>query len=116
MHSFDQTPDLKTSLWVEAHLRTCFSADMPAFVAARGDADRGGILLKVNRFKEGVILFERTRDFDGNRVWRQLAQTDDERDIDARIQKKRSFDEDAWVIEVEDLRCQYVPDAPVLSD
>lgn len=116
MHSPDYTPDLKTSLWVEAHVRTCFAADLPTFVAAKGDPDRGGVLLKINRFSMGVTLLERTRDFEGRRVWRLVAETHEERDIDARIQKKRSFDEDLWVLEVEDLRNQYEPDAPILRD
>lgn len=116
MHTPDHSPDLKTALWIEAHVRTCFTMDLPAYVAAKGDPDRGGILLKINRFSDGVTLLERTRDFDGNRVWRLVSDTENERDIDTRIQKKRSFDEDLWVLEIEDLRNLYEPDAPILKD
>ncbi len=108
--------DLKTSLWVEAHIRTCFAHDMPAFVVARGDADRGGILLKIDRFSAGFTLFERTLDFDGNRVWRKLAENIDALEATERVRKKRQFDEDLWVVEIEDLRSSYQPDAPILAD
>ena len=107
---------LKTSLWIEAHIRACFSLDCPAFVVARGDADRGGILLKLDRFGAGIFLYERTLDFDGNRVWRQLMPGADAVQVRAAIEKKRSFDEDLWVLEIEDLRGIYSLDAPLLDD
>lgn len=107
---------LKTSLWIEAHIRTCFSQDCPAFVVARGDADRGGILLKLDRFDAGISLYERTLDFDGNRVWRQLISGADTERAQATIDKKRNFDEDLWVLEIEDMRGIYNLDAPLLDD
>lgn len=106
---------LITSLWIDAHIRTCFVADMPAFVVARGDNDRGGILLKVDQFAAGVSLYEKTIDFDGRRAWRLLVKSGDAADVAARIAKKRDFDPDVWVIEVEDLRQRYILDAPILD-
>ncbi len=109
------TDRIKTSLWVEAHVRTCFAADQPAFVVVRGDADRGGVLLKIDRFSAGITVLERTLDFDGNRVWRQLLVGASPDTVSETIMKKRAFDEDLWVLEVEDLRQTYVPDAPVVD-
>ncbi|MFC4346595.1 DUF1491 family protein [Kordiimonas lipolytica] len=109
------TARLSTKFWIDAHLRTCFGADMPSFVVAKGDAERGGVILKVNRFKDGVLLFEQSLDFDGNRIWRRLgaAEGQDEQAADALIAKKRGFDPDLWVIEIEDSTSKYVPDAPI---
>ncbi len=107
---------LKTSLWIEAHIRTCFSLDCPAFVVARGDADRGGILLKLDRFDGGILLYERTLDFDGNRVWRQLSGILDSAQAQALVEKRRHYDTDLWVLEIEDMRGIYQLDAPVLGD
>jgi len=106
---------IKTSLWVEAHVRSCFAADMPAFIVAKGDADRGGVVLKVNCFASGITVFEQSLDFDGNKIWRKTGVFDSsqERDVDASIAKKRNFDPDLWVIEIEDGRQNYEPDAPV---
>lgn len=107
---------LKSKLWVDAHIRACFLADMPAYVIAKGDPDRGGILLKIDQFKAGILLLERTLDFDGNRVWRQLASGADALVATEKITKKLGFDEDLWVIEIEDLRQAYEPDASILQD
>ncbi len=109
------TVRLSTRLWIDAHVRTCFNNDMPAFIVAKGDSERGGILLKVNRFRQGVILYEQSLDFDGNRIWRRLGPDDgqEERDADAVVSKKRQFDPDLWVIEIEDGAGKYEPDAPV---
>lgn len=109
------TVRLATRLWIDAHMRTCFAAGLPAFVVAKGDAERGGVLLKVNRFSAGVMLLEQSLDFDGNRIWRQLGPEagEAEADADARVLKKRQFDPDLWVIEIEDMAGTYVPDAPV---
>lgn len=106
---------LKTSLWVEAHLRQCFLSDMPAFVVAKGDAERGGIILKLNRFSGGIDLFEQALDFDGNKLWRSIGKytQDTEREADAALIKKRQFDTDIWIIEVEDQRSAYQLDAPI---
>ncbi|TNE61476.1 MAG: DUF1491 family protein [Alphaproteobacteria bacterium] len=106
---------LTTGLWVAAHVRTCFLADMPAFVVAKGDDARGGVILKINRFAAGVLLLEQSRDFDGGKIWRILGAPEgtDEAEADSRIAKKRGFDPDLWVIEIEDARGQYQPDAPI---
>ncbi|WP_417449054.1 DUF1491 family protein [Kordiimonas sp.] len=110
-----QNHRLTSKLWVDAHVRTCHIAGCPAFVVSRGDGERGGILLKVNRFAAGVDLYELSRDFDGNRIWRRLGPEagEPESDADGRILKKRKFDSDLWVIEIEDMGGKYVCDAPV---
>jgi len=108
-------PRLKTGLWVEAHLRQCFSDDMPAFIVAKGDSERGGVVLKINRFMGGITLYEQSLDFDGNKMWRLIGEFDaaDERAADATAQKKRSYDPDVWLIEIEDGRARYRLDAPI---
>lgn len=106
---------LKTSLWVDAHVRTNFAADRPTFIVAKGDAERGGVLLKLNQFSKGIELYEQTLDFEGNKMWRHLGSFDGaaERDADALIMKKRGYDPDLWVLEVEDQAESYELDAPI---
>ncbi|NVJ97347.1 MAG: DUF1491 family protein [Alphaproteobacteria bacterium] len=106
---------LSTKLWIDAHLRTCFANDMPAFVVAKGDEERGGVILKVNCFAAGVFLFEQSLDFDGNRIWRRLGPEggQQEPDADGVVARKRQFDPDLWVIEIEDMAAKYELDAPV---
>ena len=102
-------------MWVDAHVRQCFLDDTPAFVVAKGDAERGGVILKINRFSEGVQLFEQSLDFDGNKIWRRIGEyeAEHEREADMSVAKKRQFDPDIWVIEVEDNRSSYELDAPI---
>lgn len=106
---------LTSRLWVDAHVRTCHINHMPAFVVAKGDEARGGILLKINRFGAGVLTFEQSRNFDGEKIWRRLGPEGGEAEVDAdaRIAKKRSFDHDLWVVEIEDMAGEYSPDAPI---
>jgi len=108
---------LKTALWVEAHVRQCFLADMPSFVVAKGDAERGGVALKINHFENGIELFEQSRDFNGQKIWRNIGAFPlaEEAAADSVLQKKRQFDADIWIIEIEDRRSLYELDAP-LSD
>ncbi len=109
------TDRLKTSMWVDAHVRTCFAADMPTFVVGKGDAERGGVLLKVNAYAGGISVYEQALDFDGNKIWRQLGTYEQasERDADALIAKKRQYDSDVWVLEIEDVKGIYELDAPL---
>ncbi len=106
---------LNARLWVDAHVRTCHLNHMPAFVVAKGDEARGGILLKVNRFGAGVFTFEQSLNFDGEKIWRRLGPEsgEAEAEADARIAKKRAFDSDLWVVEIEDMAAAYAPDAPI---
>ena len=52
---------------------------------------------------------------DGKRIWRCLGPETGEAEVeaDARIAKKRRFDSDLWVIEIEDMHASYSCDAPV---
>ena len=110
---------IKSKLWVDAHVRRCFAGGLPAFVIAKGDAERGGIILKINGFDRGVTVLEQALDFDGLRVWRRMGAgagalaTVSEADADASIRKRRSFDPDIWVIEIEDIKGTYTLDEPI---
>ena len=48
---------LNTGLWVSAQVRICDRAFIPATIVRRGDPDAGTVLLKLNRFEEGVTVF-----------------------------------------------------------
>ncbi|GHF15908.1 hypothetical protein GCM10017044_07680 [Kordiimonas sediminis] len=105
---------LKTNLWVQAQVRTGYLQDMPVVVLAKGDPDRGGILLKIDQFEKGILLFESGLDFDGQRVWRAFSRDPvDEQTAKEKIARKRSFDEDLWVLEIEDRHATYCLDAPI---
>ncbi len=100
---------LASKLWIDAHIRACFGKDMPAFVIHKGDEERGGIIIKVDRFEKGIMIFERTTTFEGDTVWaRRGEQTGMEPNTAQEIINKRlKFDSDCWVIEVEDMKGVY---------
>ncbi|WP_308910963.1 DUF1491 family protein [Pseudokordiimonas caeni] len=109
-----QSYRLPSALHASAIVRTAFACDRPAYVVHKGDAERGGLLLKVNRFAKGVWLLERAVDFDGNAVWRPLGADDQsEAAADERVAKRRQMDSDLWIVEVEDRDASFEPDAPV---
>ena len=92
---------LTSEFWVQAYLRRLSLADIPAFVTAKGDATAGAVLIKQAPLDGSAMLFQRSYDLDGNRVWVTLAEGE-ERRVDESIARQRSFDPDIWVIEVED--------------
>lgn len=98
------THRLKTEMWVQAQVRRCFIENTPAFIVARGDAERGGILLKINHFKNGCEILQPITDMNGDRVWMRLTGDVmvDEREADEIVSKRRQYDTDLWVVEIED--------------
>lgn len=95
---------LKARLWVQAALRRCSIAAIPAVVARKGDADAGAILIKLNRGAAGCQVFTQTRDGAGRLAWLRASGPDPvpEARADALIARARDVDWDLWVIEVED--------------
>ena len=106
---------LNTDLWVQALVRRCFIENIPAFIVARGDAERGGIILKVNHFKNGCEILQPTTGMDGERIWMRLTGDNmiDESEADAVVTKRRKYDSDLWVVEIEDQDSRFTLDEEV---
>ena len=108
---------LKSGIWVKALIRRCDLAAIGVAVAARGDADAGAILLKLNGRDAGCTVLVQTRQPDGAPVWLRAtgAMPVTEADADAYIARQRSRDPDLWVVEIESGSADAVLDLPVLS-
>ncbi len=95
---------IKTEYWVQAHLRHCALATIPAFVVRRGDRERGMVLIKINTLDEGCKVLTQVRDLDGKLGW--LSALDGtlapEAEADAYIARQVDRDPDLWVVEIED--------------
>jgi len=78
-------------------------------VLHKGDAERGGVIIKVDRFDAGILVFERTTTFEGETVWANRGSEDGMDALAAQeiIDKRLKFDSDCWVIEIEDLKGVY---------
>jgi len=106
---------LTADLWVAAYLNRLRLADIPAFVARRGDATAGAVLVKLNTLDGRAALWQRSVDLmTGDRRWVVLAEGPEAK-IDASVTRQRGFDPDLWVIEVEDRQGRHLLDDPSLA-
>lgn len=98
------TARLTTALWVGAFTARLRAAGESYYIIHKGDAERGGVLLKRRVNRDEVTLHEPGVGPDGRRGW-----LDDnslpvlsEGEADAKIAKRRRIDGDLWVVEVDD--------------
>ncbi|MEJ2226731.1 MAG: DUF1491 family protein [Alphaproteobacteria bacterium] len=114
---------LKASIWVSAYVRRLNAMPpVAAVVARRGDEDAGAIFIKINTL-DGYA-----------RVWRPaptgLDTASDERtwmdafpgkrisdaDAEGYLVRQADFDDDMWVVEVEDREGRHFLDAHLLQE
>ena len=108
---------LNTGLWVSAQVRICDRAFIPATVVRRGDPDAGTVLLKLNRFENGVTVYAQTSSSGDEPAWsRGTGPTSvSEAEADAYIERQVKYDPDVWVLEIEDRRGQYQMDGKIVG-
>jgi len=110
------TDRLKSGIWISAQVRLCGRLMLPVYVARRGDADAGAILLKLIRGPADCEVLSQARGSDGRLAW--LRGTGPlpvpEADADAYVARRLRMDPDAWVLEIEDPRRVYEPDGGIL--
>ncbi len=93
---------LTADMWVSAYRKRLEIFGIPAFIAAKGDATAGAVLVKLATLDGQAQAFHRTFDLmSGDRVWDTLAKGA-ETEVDAVIERQKSFDPDIWVVGVED--------------
>jgi hypothetical protein len=110
-------PRLKSGLLVKAMIRRCDQMAIGVAVAARGDADAGAILVKLNGREAGCTVLAQARRPDGAAVWLRAtgAAPVAETDADAYIARQRGRDPDLWVVEIDSLSPEQLLDTPILS-
>jgi len=108
---------LKSGIWVKALIRRCDLAAIGVAVTARGDADAGAILLKLNGRAAGCAVLAQTRRPDGALVWLRAtgAALVPEADADAYIARQRGRDPDLWVVEIDSASADAFLDGPILA-
>jgi hypothetical protein len=98
--------DLKTALWAQALIRRAEVAGASAFVARKGDADAGDMLVKVATLDGQARLYAPSFGADGARVFVDLSRLEDpgvqEAQVDRYIARRVRADPDLWVVEIED--------------
>jgi hypothetical protein len=100
---------LKSEMWVKAYLRRRASGGQFAAVVRHGDDEAGAIYIMINRLDGTLLLFGPAPgglddSGDGDRQWMRMhkAAAITEADAGAMLDRAKSFDEDLWIIEVED--------------
>lgn len=95
---------LPTHLWLEAKIRELTARGQGVYVARRGDAANGVVLLKIVDMAGGCRLLTQQRDLEGVLRWVNALSNaqPDEKAADDYIRRAVSVDPDLWVIELED--------------
>jgi len=108
---------ITTGIWVMAQVRICDRAFIPATVVRRGDPDAGTVLLKLNRFEQGVTVYAQTSSSGDEPAWsRGTGPTPvSEPEADAYIERQVKYDPDVWILEIEDRKGQYKLDGKVVG-
>jgi len=85
-------------------------------VRRRGDPDAGAVVLLIDRGSSGIVVLSQTRDDLGRLAWMRALGADaaDAAKAEEFVARTVKRDPDVWVIEIEDYRGEYAPDAPIL--
>ena len=97
-------PRLKTSIWVAALIRRAEVNGASAFVAKKGEADSGAVIVKVSTLDGQARVWSSSYGTDGGRRWVKATGEAAVADADAEayVARARSRDSDLWVVEIED--------------
>lgn len=105
---------LSTDIWVSALIRRAEMGGAFAVVARKGDTRAGAVLVKVlNRRAGAARLYAEATRMDGERVWMQPADSEQEADLDRYIERAVRIDPDIWVVEIDDREGRHFLTEPV---
>jgi hypothetical protein len=100
-------PRLRSDFWVSAHLRRLGVDGIPAVQRRRGSPEAGAIFVKVDRLNGTADFYgpapqALVDEDDGERTFSAILTEADSPDVEARIAKEIRFDDDLWIIEIDD--------------
>ncbi len=99
---------LKSEIWVKAYLRRCTVNGANAVIVRHGDDDAGAIFIMVRDGAGQASLFAPAptgldgAEYDRRWVAALKGHAASEADVERRLQREAEFDEDVWIIEVDD--------------
>ena len=107
---------LNTDIWVKSYLCRLQLLDIPAYVVAKGDPDKGAVMVKLNLLNGRAKLFQRSFDLLRDRRCWILADEGEDAAIDGQLSRESGRDSDLWIIEVEDRRGRTLLDEPGIAE
>lgn len=94
---------LSTDLWAAALIRRAELAGAFATVARKGDARAGTVIVKAfDTSTRRARLYSEAFGPDGERLWMQPVESDQEAELDQYLERQIGYDPDLWIIEIED--------------
>ncbi|MHC3126362.1 hypothetical protein OB03_03225 [Brevundimonas sp. GN22] len=94
---------LSTDVWVSGLIRRAELEGAFATVVRKGDARAGDVVVKAyNTSTRTARLFSQSVDMQGQPLWIQPVVSESEADLDAYLERRRGYDPDLWVVEIED--------------
>ncbi|MEG1451845.1 DUF1491 family protein [Brevundimonas sp.] len=94
---------LSTDVWVSALIRRAELDGAFATVVRKGDMRAGDVVIKAyNTSERTARLYSQSVDMDGQPLWIQPVTSETESELDAYLERRRSYDPDLWVVEIED--------------
>jgi len=96
-------PRLKSSMLVSALIRRCESHGGYAAVLGRGDDSAGALLVILAERGRKLRILERALQGDGRYAWQDTGtqHIDNEEETRSFLSRRRSFDPDIWLIELD---------------
>ena len=92
---------MTSDLWISAFRKRLESQAVPIFVVQKGDKESGAILIRVSDLRGRSKIFVQAPTVNGERRWVKHASGLDV-DIEAILEEQKRFDQDLWILEVEE--------------
>ena len=92
---------LASEIWVSALRKRLESQAIPIFVIQKGDKVAGAIIIRVSDLRGRSKVFLQAPSVTGDRRWVKHASGLDV-DIEAILEEQKRFDQDLWILEVEE--------------
>ena len=94
---------LSSDVWVAALIRRAEIGGAFAAVARRGDPRAGTVIVKVfDTTSRRARLYSEAFGPDGERLWMQPVESEQESELDAYLERQLRYDPDLWIVEIED--------------
>ena len=95
---------LKSKIIIDAIIRICSDRGLPVTVARLGDPDAGNIYIKVSNIVYDCLIYTQQKQTDETMKWVKAPTNDilSETQADAYLERQTKYDQDIWIVEVED--------------
>jgi len=96
------TPRIASAVLVNALIRLAEGQGGFGVVVAKGDATAGALAVILAEKGRKACLLERALQPDGRYIWQSSTQdVENEADFQKRLDRKRKFDPDLWIVELD---------------